>query len=56
MYPDPARQYLDFKGAIVISNANPEGKINVKFCFDSDYRLDCVKGYSELKEIFRLEV
>lgn len=55
MYPDPVRQHLEFEGAIVISDANPEGKMNVEFCFDSDYRLDYVKGYPELKKIFELD-
>ena len=55
MYPDPARKYLEFEGAIVISDANLEGRMNVEFCFDSDYRLDYVKSYPELKKIFGLE-
>lgn len=55
MYPDPVRQHLEFEGAIVISDANPEGRMNVEFCFDSDYRLDYVKSYPELKKIFGLE-
>lgn len=54
MYPGPARQHLNFVGAIVISDVNSEGKMNVEFCFDPNYRLDYVKGYSELKEIFVL--
>lgn len=55
MYPDPARKHLEFEGAIVISDANLEGRMNVEFCFDSDYRLDYVKSYPELKKIFGLE-
>lgn len=55
MYPDPVRQHLELEGAIVISDANPEGRMNVEFCFDSDYRLDYVKSYPELKKIFGLE-
>lgn len=55
MYPDPVRQHLEFEGAIVISDANPEGRMNVEFCFDSDYRLDYVKSYPELNKIFELE-
>lgn len=55
MYPDPVRQHLEFEGAIVISDANPEGRMNVEFCFDSDYHLDYVKSYPELNKIFELE-
>lgn len=55
MYPDPVRQHLEFEGAIVMSDANPKGKMSVEFCFDPDYRLDYVKGYPELKKIFELE-
>lgn len=55
MYPDPVRHHLEFEGAIGISEANPSGRMNVEFCFDSDYRLDYVKGYPELKRIFGLE-
>lgn len=47
MYPDPVRYHWEFEGAIVISDANPEGRMSVKFCFDSDYCLDYVKGYPE---------
>ena len=55
MYPDLVRQHLEFEGAIVISDANPEGRMNVEFCFDPDYRLDYVKSYPELNKIFELE-
>lgn len=54
MYPDLARKHLEFEGAIVILKANPEGRMDVEFCFDQDYRLDYVKGYPELKRIFGL--
>ena len=54
MYPDLARKHLEFEGAVVISKANPEGRMDVEFCFDRDYCLDYVKGYPELKRIFGL--
>lgn len=54
MYPDLARKHLEFEGAIVVSKANLEGRMDVEFCFDQDYRLDYVKEYSELKRIFGL--
>lgn len=52
MCPGLAKQYLKFAGAIVISDANPEGRKHVEFCFDQDYRLDYLKGYPELAAIF----
>lgn len=55
MYPDLARQYLEFKGAVVISKANKSGMKQIDFCFDEQYRLDYVKAYPKLKKIFGLE-
>lgn len=55
IYPGLASQYLDFAGAIVVSDANPEGRKHVEFCFDRDYRLDYLKGYPELEAIFEQE-
>lgn len=55
MYPGLVKQYLQFVGAIVISDANPEGKAHTEFCFDDQYRLDYLKGYPELEEIFGIK-
>lgn len=55
MYPGLVRDYLSFAGAVVISNANLQGKVHVEFCFDNQYRLDYIKGYPELKTIFELD-
>lgn len=54
VYPGLARQYLGFVGAVVISKANRSGSMHIEFCFDSDYRLDYLKGHPELKRLFKL--
>lgn len=55
IYPGIAKQYLQFKGAIVISEANKSGYKHIDFCFDQNYRLDYLKSYPELIKFFDLD-
>lgn len=55
IYPGVAKELLKFKGAIVISKANPLGLKEIDYCFDENYRLDYVRNYPELQQIFNIK-